>query len=75
MLGYIAFESGLNSLSSVRMYLDEDKVSIQTLVNYSDVPYALQTYSYSKSESDNKYALKTELPTVPFNVVEICTQN
>ena len=59
MLGYLALESGLNSLSSVRMYLDEDKVSIQTLVNYSDVPYALQTYSYSKSESDNKYVLKT----------------
>ena len=37
MLGYIALESGLNSLSSVRMYLAEDKVSIQTLVNYSDV--------------------------------------
>ena len=70
MLGYLALESGLNSLSSVRMYLDEDKVSIQTLVNYSDVPYALQTYSYSKSESDNKYALKTDIPTVPFNVVD-----
>ena len=45
MLGYIAIESGLNSLSSVRMYLNEDKVSIQTLVNYSDVPYALESYA------------------------------
>ena len=61
MLGYIAIESGLNSLSSVRMYLDKDKVAIQTLVNYSDTPYALQTYSYSKSESDSKYALKTRI--------------
>ena len=60
MIGYIAIESGLNSLSSVRMYLEEDKVSIQNLVNYSNVPYALQTYSYSKAESDTKYALKTK---------------
>ena len=29
-------------------------------VNYSDVPYALESYAYSKSESDSKFALKSE---------------
>ena len=37
-----------------------DHMYVSNLYSIDEVPYALQSYAYSKSESDSKYALKSE---------------
>ena len=37
-----------------------DHMYVSNLYSMDEVPYALQSYAYSKSESDSKYALKSE---------------
>ena len=41
-----------------------DHMYVSNLYSMDEVPYALQSYAYSKSESDDKFALKSEIGNV-----------